>query len=103
MCWYSASTWEHHTLKNIKENLPIYPDDLAFSQQFAYVSGDEATPSTSKSTLELPHAEVIHKRAEAAKQFLKEEGGQPTFRCPSTEDSDPTHHEAQNIMLSKGQ
>ena len=38
MHWYSASTWEHHTLKHVKENLPIYPDDLAFSQQFAYVS-----------------------------------------------------------------
>ena len=61
MCWYSASTWEHHTLKHLKENLPIYPDHPAFSEQFACVSGDEATPSTSISTLNLPHAEVIHK------------------------------------------
>ena len=67
---------------------------IQLSQQFACVSGDKATPSTSKSTLELPHAEVIHKRAEVAKHFLKEEGGQPTFHCPSTEDSDPSHHEA---------
>ena len=77
MCLYSASTWEHHTLKHVKENLPIYPDYLVFSQQFACVSGDEVTTSTSMSTLELPHAEVIHKRAEyfLAKQFLEEEGG----------------------------
>ena len=61
MHWYSASTWEHHTLKHLKENLLIYPSDPAFSQQFASVSGDEATPSTSKSTLILPHVEVIHK------------------------------------------
>ena len=44
-----------------KENLPIYPDDPAFSQKFPCVSGDEATPSTSKTTLNLPDAEVIHK------------------------------------------
>ena len=48
MHWYSASAWEHHTLKHVKENLPIHPDDPAFSQQFAYTSGDEAIPSTSK-------------------------------------------------------
>ena len=60
MWWYSASTWGHHTLKHVKENLPIHADDPAFLQ-FAMVSGDEATPSTSKSTLDLPHAEVICK------------------------------------------
>ena len=71
MCWYSASTWEHHTLKHVNENLPNYPDDLAFSQQFACVSGDEAIPFTSRSALEFPHAAVIHKRAETAKHFWK--------------------------------
>ena len=49
MQWYSASTWEHHTSTNSKENLPIHPDDPAFSQQFACVLGDEAIPSTSGS------------------------------------------------------
>ena len=94
MCWYSASAWKHHTLKHINENLPIYPNDPAFCQQFSYVSKDGATSSTSKSTLELPHTEVIHKRAEVAKQFLEEESGQSTFHCPTTEDSGPSHHEA---------
>ena len=60
MHWYSASTWEPHTLKHLKENLAIYPDDPAFSQ-FACVSRDEATPSTSKSTLNLPYGEEICK------------------------------------------
>ena len=61
MQWYSASAWEHHTLAHSKENLPIHPDDPAFSQQFACVPGDEATPSTSGSVPNLPHAAVIHK------------------------------------------
>ena len=47
MQWYSASAWEHHILAHSKENLPIHSDDPAFSQQFAYVSEGEATPSTS--------------------------------------------------------
>ena len=77
----------------MQENLPIYPDDPTFFQQFASVSEDEATPSTPKFTPELPHAEIIHKRAEAAKQFLKEEGGQSAFHCLSTEEFEPSHHE----------
>ena len=70
----------------------IYPDDPTFFQQFAYVSEEKATPSTSKFTPELPHTEIIHKRDEAAKQFL-EEGGQSTFHCPSTEEFEPSPHE----------
>ena len=96
MQWYSASAWEDHTLKHIKGNLPIHPDNHAFSQQFACVSGDEVTPSTSKPQLNLPHVDVIHKQAEVMKQFLKEgdpESGQPTFHCPSTEDFESSHHE----------
>ena len=58
---YSASTWEHHTSAHSKENLPIHPDDPAFSQQSACVPGDEATPSTSRFVPNLPHAAVIHK------------------------------------------
>ena len=34
MCWYSASAWEHHTMKHFKDNLPIFPDDPAFPQKF---------------------------------------------------------------------
>ena len=69
MQWYSAYAWEHHSLKHLKENLPIHPDDPTFSQQLACVPGDDAIPHTSKQNL--PHEEVIRKWAEAAKQFLK--------------------------------
>ena len=30
MQWYSASAWEHHSLKHLKDNLPIHPDDPVF-------------------------------------------------------------------------
>ena len=60
LCWYSASTWEHHTLTHSRENLPIHPDDPAFSQQFAHASGDGAIPSTSGSVSTLPHATIIY-------------------------------------------
>ena len=61
ICCYSASAWDHHTSTHSKENLPIHPDDPAFSQQFACGSGDEATPSTSGFVPNLPHATVIHR------------------------------------------
>ena len=61
------------TLKHLKENLPVYPDDPEFSQQFACIPGDEATPSTSKPKQNLPHEKLIQKQAEAIKQFFKEE------------------------------
>ena len=54
MQWYRASAWEHHTIKHVKENLPIHSNDPTFSQQFACVSGDETTPSNSKPQLNLP-------------------------------------------------
>ena len=60
MRWYSASAWEHHTLAHSKENLPIHPNNPAFSQ-FTYVSEGEATPSTSGFVTNLPHAVVICK------------------------------------------
>ena len=98
MQWYSASTWEHHTLKHLKENFPIYSDDHEFSQQFAYGPRDEATPSTSKPNLSFPNAEVICKWAEVAKHFLAEEGdlegGQTSFPCPSAEGFELSSHEA---------
>ena len=73
MQWYSASILEHHSLKHLKEDLPIHPDDPDFSQQFACVPGDDAVLSTSKPKQNLPHKEVIRKWAEAAKQFFTEE------------------------------
>ena len=69
MQWYSASAWEHHTLAHSRENLPIHPDDPAFSQLF---SKAEAIPSTSGSVSDLPHAEAVCKWAEAAKLSLEE-------------------------------
>ena len=53
MCWYSASAWEHHSLKHLKDNLPIHPNDPAFSQQFIGASSDDVVPSTSRQSL--PH------------------------------------------------
>ena len=50
---------------------------------------------------ELPHTEVICKRAEAAKQFL-EEGGQSTLHCPSTKEFEPSHHEAPKHHIKQG-
>ena len=90
MCWYSASAWEHHSHRHTQDNLSIYPNDPAFSQQFIHVPRDKATPSTSKSPFELPHSEIIQQRAKAAKQFLEEENGS-TFHCPSTEELKPNH------------
>ena len=82
-----------------KKNLPIHPDDPAFSQQFACVPGDEATPSTSGSVPNLPHAAVIHEQPEAARHFLEEGSDQSTFHCPLSEGSDPN---PQNTTPSKG-
>ena len=43
----------------------------------------------SKPKQNLPHEEMIHKQAEAAEQFLKDEwdlkGGQTSFACPTAE------------------
>ena len=61
LCWYSASAWEHHTSTHAEENLPIHPDDPAFSQQFAGSPGDGAIPSISRWIQDLSHATVIHK------------------------------------------
>ena len=71
MHWNSASIWEHHSLKHLKENLPIHPGDPNFSQQFAYVPSDDTVPSTSKQNL--AHEEEIRKQTKADKQFFTEE------------------------------
>ena len=87
MQWYSASTWEHHSLKHLKENLSIHPDDPSFTQQFSCVPGYDAVPFTSKPNF--PQEEEIRKWAEAAKQFFKEEkdleGSQTSLPCSNTE------------------
>ena len=85
MQWYSASTWKHHSLKHLKENLPIYPDDPTFSQQFLTPS-DDVTPCTSKQSL--PHEEEVRKWAAAAKQFIEEQNlevSQTSLPCSKTE------------------
>ena len=51
--------------------LPIYPDDLTFSQHFMGTPSDGVVSSTSRQSL--PHDEEVRKWAEAAKQFFEEE------------------------------
>ena len=86
MWWYSASTWEHHSLKHLKDSLPVHPDDPTFSQQFSGVPSNEV-PCTSTQTL--PHEKKIRKWEEAAKQFFKEEQdlevSQTSLPCSQTE------------------
>ena len=71
MWWYSASAWEHHSLNYLKDNLPIYPDDPTFSQQFMGACSHDVVPSTSRQSL--LHEEEVRKWAEATKQFFEEE------------------------------
>ena len=79
---------EYHSLKHLKGNFPIHPDDSDFSQQFACVPEDDTVPSTSKCKQNLPHEEVIRKWVEAAKQFFKDEqdleGSQTSLPCIKT-------------------
>ena len=87
MWWYSASAWQHHSLKHLKDNLPIYPDDATFSQQFLGVLSDDVVSCTSKQNV--PHEEEVRKQAKAAKQFLEEEQeqkvSQTSLPCSKTE------------------
>ena len=62
MHWYSAPAWESHFCKHTQDDLPIFPDDLAFAHL-----PSEAIPSTSGSTSEPLPAKVIIERAKAAK------------------------------------
>ena len=102
LCWYSASAWEHHTSTHTKENLPIYPDDPAFSQQFAGSSGDGAIPSTSRWIPDLPHATVIHQTAEAAKHFLGEGSDQSSFHYLLTESPYLNPHKISKQHIKQG-
>ena len=58
-------------MKHLKDNLPIFPDDTAFSQQFMSPCSCDAVPSTSRQSL--AHEEEVRKQAEAAKCFFEEE------------------------------
>ena len=79
MCWFSASAWESHVRKHTQEDLPIFPDDLAFAHL-----PSEAVPSTSGSTSDPLSAHIILERAEAAKQYLEEEAAKITpSKCPT--------------------
>ena len=48
MHWYSATAWEHHTMKHLKDNMSIIPDDPTFTEKFIPQSSGDAAPSTSK-------------------------------------------------------
>ena len=79
MHWYSAITWENHTAKHCKDNLPALPDEPEFAEKFQPQSGDYASPSTSKQLL--PHEEII-KWVQAAKCFFEEEQTTPAPLVP---------------------
>ena len=97
MHWYSASAWEHHTHKHVQNNLPIYPDDPTFFQQFAKT---EAIPSTSTVTPELPHIDIISQQAIAAKQFVEEQSDKSMF--PLIEKHEPSTPEAPKWCIKQG-
>ena len=65
-------------MKHLKDNLPIFPDDPAFPQQFISPSSDDVVPSILRQSL--PHEEEVSKQAKAAKQFFEEEMTQ--VKCP---------------------
>ena len=48
-------------MKHLKDNVPIYPDDPTFSQQFMGTSSDGVVPSTSRQSL--PHEDEVRKWA----------------------------------------
>ena len=54
MHWFSASAWESHIHKHTQEDLPIFPNDLAFPHL-----PSEAVPSTSVSTSDPLSADII--------------------------------------------
>ena len=81
MCWYSTSAWEHHSIKHLKDNLPIFPDNPTFPQQFMSPSSGDAVPSTLRQSL--PHEEEVRKWAGAAKCFFEEEQDPSQVSTPS--------------------
>ena len=87
----------------MQDNLPIHPDDPAFSEQFGEV---DTVPSTSKLASILPPTINIHERAKAAKQFLEEGYDELTSPVQDTQPpsppSTPKHYKKQGpIKFSK--
>ena len=66
MQWYSASAWEHHTHKDVQNNLPIHPDDPAFYEQFGEI---DTLPSTSKLASILLYPSIFMKGPGLANNF----------------------------------
>ena len=64
MHWFRASAWEGHVHKHTQDDLPIFPNDLAFAHL-----PSEAVPSTSGSISDPLAADIILERAKAAKQY----------------------------------
>ena len=73
MQWFSASAWENHICKHSQDDLPLFPDDPAFTQL-----SPETLPSTSGSTSESLPLDVILERAKVANQCLEEESRDST-------------------------
>ena len=86
MHWYSASAWESHVCKHTQDDLPIFPDDLAFVHL-----PSEAILSTSSSTSESPLVKFILESAKAVKQYLEEE---------TVKSAPPKHHIKQGPVKS---
>ena len=59
MHWYSTTAWGNHTMKHLKDNLPIFLNDPAFAEKFIPQSSGYVSPSTSKQAL--PHQEEVIK------------------------------------------
>ena len=81
ICWYSTSAWEHHSIKHLKDNLAIFPDDPTFPQQFMLPSSSDAVPSTLRQGL--PHEKEVRKWAQAAKCFFEEEQAPSQVSTPA--------------------
>ena len=79
MHWYNATAWEHHTMKQLKDSLPVFPNGPAFTEKFISQSSGDAAASTSKQVL--PNKEEFRKWVQAAKCFLEEE--QTTGQVPT--------------------
>ena len=77
MQWFSASAWGNHIHKHSQDDLPLFPDDSAFTHL-----SPETLPSTSGSTSESLPLNVMLERAKAAKQCLEEENKASTsLKC----------------------
>ena len=77
MQWFSASAWEKHIRKHSQDGLPLFPDEIAFTQL-----SPEILPSTSGSTPKSLPLEAILERAKAEKWCLEEESKASTsLKC----------------------